>query len=354
MGNEKSVDDKGTEFEQIQEAQAVQDAIFADTFDVAEKVDDTQGDPKEDDDEGKQKAAPAADQKPDQKPDQGDDQSGKQNADADAGKKPDASAKDNKGGSDDKGEDFEQKWKSLQGHLKADREKYEAEKTELLTELEDLKKTVAKLSATDEKKKGADKSDSLFDDLTDEQKAELSDYEKDFDSVSKMEGLKRERALKKLEDRILAALEAKTNELNEKFTSRVQPIEKSFKETDEKSHFTTIREAHSDFEAHRDSGAILKWIESKPRYIQDSMKATYEQGTAEDVVDLITDFKRENGLLETNKNDQLQADNLIDMQKKKAEKKQNLTAVITKRGSVDANQARADDFDSAYNEALKK
>ena len=84
------------------------------------------------------------------------------------------------------------------------------------------------------------------------------------------------------------------------------------------------------------------------------MKATYEQGTAEDVVDLISDFKTENNLLEANQNNQSRSDNLIDMDKKKAEKKQNLTAVITKRGSVDAGQGRADDFDSAYNEALKK
>ena len=84
------------------------------------------------------------------------------------------------------------------------------------------------------------------------------------------------------------------------------------------------------------------------------MKATYSEGAAEDVIELITDFKTENGLLENNQNDQSHADNLIDMEKRKAEKKQNLAAVITKRGSVDAGKGRADDFDSAFNEALKQ
>jgi len=356
MGNDVSVDNKGTELEAIQETQAVQDGIFSDTFDAAEKLgdspDSTMSDDsgKKADDDAAAKAAEAeaaAAAAAAQKEDQGDGQG------ADQGKSDDK-GKEGKDTRDDE-QTYEQRWKSLQGILKSKDEKYESEKTQLLTELEDLKKTVASLSTdTKEKKKGTSKSDSLFDDLTEDEKAELSEYEKDFDSVSKMEGLKRERALKRLEDRILETLEAKTAEIQEKIASRIQPIEESYKKSDEAAHFGTIRGSHPDFETHRDSGAILQWIETKPRYLRESMKATYEQGTAEDVVDLISDFKKENGLLETNKDDQSHTDNLIDMDKRKAEKKQNLTAVITKRGSVDAGQGRTDDFDSAYNEALKK
>ena len=359
MGNDQSVDSKGTELEQIQEEQAVQDGIFSDTFDAAEKLgdspDSTMSDDsgKKADDDAAAKAAEAeaaAAAAAAQKADQGDGQG------ADQGKSDDK-GKEGKDTRDDE-QTYEQRWRSLQGILKSKDEKYESEKTQLLTELEDLKKTVANLSNSNkdnkDKKKGTDKSDSLFDDLTEDEKAELSEYEKDFDSVSKMEGLKRERALKRLEDRILETLEAKTAEIQEKIASRIQPIEESYKKSDEAAHFGTIRGSHPDFETHRDSGAILKWIETKPRYLRESMKATYEQGTAEDVVDLISDFKSENNLLETDKNNSPHTDNLIDMDKRKAEKKQNLTAVITKRGSVDAGQGRADDFDSAYNEALKK
>ncbi len=339
MGNDQSVDSKGTELEQIQEEQAVQDDIFSETFDTAEKLGDDQGDPKVDDLEKEAKSDAAQSGQPDQQ--KADDDSGKQadkQADASARKQSaDASAaKDNE-------ETYEQRWKSLQGILKSKDEKYESEKAQLLTELENLKKTVASLSdEKKDKKKGTDKSDSMFDDLSKEDQEALAEYEKDFDSVSKMEGLKRERALKKLEDRILEKIEAKTAEIQDKIVSRVQPIEESYKKSDEAAHFSTIRGSHPDFETHRDSGAILKWIETKPRYLRESMKATYEQGTAEDVVDLISDFKTENNLLEADKNNQSRSDNLIDMDKKKAEKKQNLTAVITKRGSVDAGQGRAD------------
>lgn len=357
MGNDASVDNKGTELEAIQEAQAVQDGIFSDTFDAAEKLGDSPDSTMSDDsgrkadDDAAAKAAEAE---------------AAAAAAAEAAQKADQDAAD-QGKADDKGKEgkdakddeqtYEQRWRSLQGILKSKDEKYESEKAQMLAEMEILKKTVANISAEDKDKKdkkGTGKSDSIFDDLSEEDKEALAEYEKDFDSVSKMEGLKRERALKRLEDRILETLEAKTAEIQEKIASRVQPIEESYKKSDEAAHFGTIRGSHPDFETHRDSGAILKWIETKPRYLQESMKATYGQGTAEDVVDLISDFKKENGLLETNEDDQSHTDNLIDMDKRKAEKKQNLTAVITKRGSVDAGQGRTDDFDSAYNEALKK
>lgn len=358
MGNDASVDNKGTELEAIQETQAVQDGIFSDTFDAAEKLGDSPDSTMSDDsgrkadDDAAAKAAEAeaaAAAEAAQKADQGDGQG------ADQGKSDDK-GKEGKEGKDDE-QTYEQRWRSLQGILKSKDEKYESEKAQMLAEMEILKKTVANISAEDKDKKdkkGTGKSDSIFDDLSEEDKEALAEYEKDFDSVSKMEGLKRERALKRLEDRILETLEAKTAEIQEKIVSRVQPIEESYKKSDEAAHFGTIRGSHPDFETHRDSGAILKWIETKPRYLRESMKATYEQGTAEDVVDLISDFKKENGLLETNEDDQSHTDNLIDMDKRKAEKKQNLTAVITKRGSVDAGQGRTDDFDSAYNEALKK
>lgn len=358
MGNDKSVDDKGTELEKIQEDQAVQDAIFADTFDAAAKLSDNPDNTKADDTDKKAADDAAADaaQKADDKAAADDADKGSQQKADDADKdkiddKGKPAAKDTK----DDEPTYEQRWKSLQGILKSKDEKYESEKAQLLSQMEDLKKTVTALSEDKkDKKKGTGKSDSLFDDFSEEEKDALAEYEKDFDSVSKMEGLKRERALKKLEDKILARLEERATELQEKIDSRIQPVEETFKKIDETTHFKSIRESHPDFEKHRDSGAILKWIETKPRYLQESMKATYEQGTAEDVVDLISDFKQENGLLETDKNDQSRKDNLVDLNKKKAQKKQDLTAVITKRGSVDTGQGRADDFDSAYNEAIKR
>jgi hypothetical protein len=354
MDNDKSVDSKGTELEQIQEKQDVQDAVFSDAFDAAEQLDGESAGADNDDFSRKSKAD---DSQSSQQHDQGqqakddkqaqDDAASKQAQAADS-KQSDAASKDNE-------ETYEQRWKSLQGIIKSKDEKFEFEKAQLLTELDGLKKTVATLSAqTDKKdKKGTDKSDSLLDNLTDEEKEALSEYEKDFDSVSKMEGLKRDKALKKLEDKILERLEERTAEIQEKIASRVKPIEETFQEQGKQTHFEVIRKSHSDFETHRDSGAILKWIESKPRYLQAPMLATYEKGEAGDVVELITDFKKESGLLEDNKDEQLRADNLIDMQKKKEEKKQNLSAVITKRGSVDTGKGRADDFESAFDEAVK-
>jgi hypothetical protein len=83
--------------------------------------------------------------------------------------------------------------------------------------------------------------------------------------------------------------------------------------------------------------------------MQDSMKKIYDEGTAEDVVDLISDFKKENSLL-SNKITQ-SSDNVIDI--KKAEKKQALTAVVGKHGAVNPAHAVKDDYDSAFDEATR-
>lgn len=352
MGNNASVDDKGTELEQLQEAQNVQDDIFSDAFEAAAKINDEEGQHIDDHSLNTDKK----DQHDHQQKGQELNNASKDKSGIDNGADGDDAGKDTKTNVNshvkDGDDTYEQRWKSLQGILKSKDDKYESEKAQLLSELETLRSTVASLSEQAKKKKNnTDKSDNLFDDLTEEEKAELSEYEKDFDSVSKMEGLKRERALKKLEDRILEAVEAKTAEIHEKIASRVQPIEESFQENDERTHFQSIHEAHEDFETYRDDGSIMKWIESKPRYIQESMKATYAEGKAEDVIDLITDFKLENGLLTTDTDDSSK-DKKVEIEKQRAEKKQNLSAVITKRGSVNVGKGRADDFDSSFDEAL--
>jgi len=126
-------------------------------------------------------------------------------------------------------EDYEQKWKSLQGILKSKDEKYESEKTQLMTELKTLQEQMTVLSEKSGKKDA--KSEEAEDDLSEEQKAILAEYEKDFDVVSKMEGLKRERELKALEKRILKTFEDKAKELQDNFTSKVAPFETNLKES---------------------------------------------------------------------------------------------------------------------------
>ena len=242
-------------------------------------------------------------------------------------------------------EKYEQRYKTLQGIHRHDKETWETEKATLLAQIEEAKKpaepvkTETNLPAT------------LYDSLSEEDKAALKEYDEEFDVVSKMESKKREVELNKLrkefqtwKDEITAQL-APATALVEK---NLQDDEKRTVET----HFNTIREGHGDFEQYRDDGSIIKWIETKPKYLQKSLMETYGKGTAEDVVDLITDFKTENNIPITQPSPV--AENVVPINAKKAEKKLAMTAVTTRRGAVNASMAVANDYESAFDEATSK
>lgn len=345
--------DKGTDKEQLEQDETVQDEIFRDAFDLAEKGigasdDSSQGDRGGDADN---KTNAQSETTPEDKGQLSDP------ASTDNKTTTDSSAADNSNStaSHTKEDDatYEQRWKSLNGILKSTNEKYEAEKARLTSELEALTKKVEELSKVKGDKDAADKSKAAEEDLTDDQKKLLEAYDSEFDTVSKMEGIKREKALKALEKKITSELEAKMSSIQEQFQTKVKPIEDNIVKSEQEAHFGAIRSAHEDFEKYRDDGSILKWIETKPKYIQDSMKLTYAKGTTADVIDLISDFKRDNGL----ENNNTEHSNVINADRLKAErerKKQELTSVPTRRTAVNSSRAVADDFESAFDEALKK
>jgi hypothetical protein len=365
---DKSVD-KGTELEKIAEANAIQDEVFSEAFDIAEKGigDKAEGNQADDSDTKKKDDKKADNQDADQhQEDKGADTADKKDKSADVKVKADAAADKS---SDDKKDDdatYEQKWKSLNGILKSTETKFKNEIAQVTAERDTLKKTVEDLSKKKEDKKDADKDSEPEDNLTAEQKALLAQYDTEFDTVSKMEGIKREKELKKLEKKIRADYDKRIEDLQTRLDSKVKPIEESLQKTDENEHFKFIKSGHPDFEIYRDDGSILTWIETKPKYLQDALKKTYNEGLAADVVELITDFKRENNLLEDkNKNqhsddadDKTDNKDVIDLNKKRQEqkdkKKQDLTTVSTKRGAVNVAHASASDFDSAWDEAVKK
>lgn len=231
---------------------------------------------------------------------------------------------------------YEQRWKTLQGIHKHDKEAWEAEKAALLEQIEAAKKPQEPEPA---------KTDAFMESLTEEQKEALKEYEADFDVVSKMEGIKRQAELDKLRKEFQA--------WKDEVTAQLVPAAKLVTETQTERearavelHFKTIRDAHEDFEKYRDDGSVLKWIETKPKYMQKSMLETYQQGTADDIVDLLTDFKTENNLAPQG--------NVVNMNSRKADKKAALSAVNTRRGAVNASMSVANDYEGAFDEALNK
>jgi hypothetical protein len=248
---------------------------------------------------------------------------------------------------------WEQRYKSLQGVHKHDKEVWETERTTLIKKAEKVLAPQIPAAAapienqlkTEEKK--IDALQSIYDLLTPEQKDALKEYDEEFDVVSKMEGLKREAALKELRKEI-ETFKAEVMSQLAPAQTMLQETKVEREERAKEEHFGAIAKAHSDYETFRDDGSILKWIETKPKYAQKAMIETYKAGTTEDIIDLLTDFKKENNIGPPPDNP------VVDINIKREQKRQALTAVTTKRGAVNAVMPANNDFESSFEEALRK
>lgn len=258
----------------------------------------------------------------------------------------------------DEAEKNEQRFKTLQGIHKKDKDTWDQEKQTLLAQVEEAKKT-----KTPDKKKPeeeAAENKEFLDNLTAEEKEELDGYEKDFQFVSKMEGIKRTKAMTALQRRI-DELEATVNKRFIETEARVEPALKVAEDNIRESHYNTIKQGyikedgvlvpgHSDYQKYVDDGSVLTWIEGKPEYLRTPLKRVAEKGSAQDVIDMLSDFKRENNI----QNETIISDNVIDLDAKKAAKKAALTVVETRKGAVNVGGAAAETYEDAWDEAKNK
>lgn len=179
-------------------------------------------------------------------------------------------------------------------------------------------------------------------DLPDDIRAELEEYEEEYDHIAKYEGIKREQLAKRLIGLMNVSFQ--------KFHDQIAPYLKVTAETAQSTHYSAIKQAHTDFEEIRDSGKLSEWIEGKPKYMRDAMTNVYKAGDTQDVVDLFNQFKTETNY----KQDKTQS-------KKKADfdKENNLELVKTREAGIPPapskkQQAKDDDFSAAFAEASRK
>ncbi len=250
---------------------------------------------------------------------------------------------------DESNETYEQRWKTLQGIHKHDKEAWEVEKARLESELLAAKTPPAPPPPpTPEIRTPESEGLSMDHLLTPEEKQQMAEYDQDFDTVSKMEGLKRKRELAVLESK-MEALKTSIETRISQVTETIAPIAKDIEERTLDSHFSAIRTGHPDFETYRDDGSIKTWIEKKPKYLQPALMRTYSEGSAEDVIDLITDFKRDSNIPITSS-----SENIVDINSRREQKRQALQSVASRRAPVQSSHAVATDFDAAFDEALRK
>ena len=259
-------------------------------------------------------------------------------------------------------EDYEQKWKSLNGIIKSKENEFKTKEAEYQAEIEKLKKPPEPPPADDKNKKVETELDveALLKNLNlnDEEKAMLKEYDEEFGLVSKVENLKLSKAIKSIYGILNEGFQKKLNEVKEEFQSQLKPatefVEKTTKEREEdavSTHFNSIETAHPDYKTYHENGKIVEWIQTKPAYLQKGMLDVTKSGTAEEVISLLDDFYKENNLPPTN-NQPL--NNIVEMDKAKKDRKAALTPPQSKRGAINPNLKPSDDFDGAFDEATSK
>lgn len=247
-------------------------------------------------------------------------------------------------------EAYEQRWKTLQGIYQKEKSDWSTEKAQLLAEIDKFKKATPPQDTPAVGKKDTPSSPlSIEDLLTDEEKAELKDYESDFETVSKMEGLKRDKFFAKLEKKLAefqSSVESRLSGVDQRISPVIQDIEIRTVE----EHFSSIREAHSDFESLRDDGSIKTWIDSQPKFLKESLMKAYNEGETQDVIDLIATYKQANNITSQPPVDP----KVVDINAKKEQKRAALQAVNSRRSPVSPSSSVATGYDDAFEEALRK
>jgi hypothetical protein len=98
--------------------------------------------------------------------------------------------------------------------------------------------------------------------------------------------------IKKLVDANTAS--ART-ELEARFATALAPIQKQQVDSATELHFKTIETAHPDAEAIAESAEMKQWIERQPAFVRDTYAGVLKEGTAAEVVELMTAFKEATG-----------------------------------------------------------
>lgn len=122
-------------------------------------------------------------------------------------------------------------------------------------------------------------------------------------------------------------------------------------------HLNDIISAHDDYEVVYDD--VWKWIDTQPSYLKAAYSKVRSEGTADEVADLVTRWKKETGYVAPEQDGAAgsmavkQQAAAKDIPAKAKQAARRLSVVSGKRASVDAGAGDPADFGSAFAEAIK-
>jgi hypothetical protein len=243
-------------------------------------------------------------------------------------------------------EELEQKHKSLQGMFKKTSEDFE-----------ELKK--AKVEKVEEKPEVKPKPKEEVEEVVDE---ELETYLKEYNYIAKNQEKLTTKALKKV---LSDFAEGFKKELTEKYDITIKGAEKLISEKQKEDfeiHIGTIMEAHGDYgtKEEKENGKktfckadVESWIDTLSPIRKREYGAILEDGNTEEVVDLLTVYKEVNGITKKEEKEEVDDKEKEEKENLKNKKLEELETVKSKKSPVSGSLKKVEDFDGAYDEAVK-
>lgn len=113
----------------------------------------------------------------------------------------------------------------------------------------------------------------------------------DFDEAGLMKGIQtlvEQQVTARVQAQLETQLETK---VNERLKQALEPIAQKQQMDEVQSHYSAIMSAHPDVESVAESQEFADWIGKQPSYAQQAIGAVLQQGTAQQVIEVLNDFK---------------------------------------------------------------
>jgi len=166
---------------------------------------------------------------------------------------------------------------------------------------------------------------------TPEEQEFLQNYEKDWPDVARAESLRRRSEYQQLVGYVFNQI-----------AQELRPLMETVQTVAERTHYNDLTSAVQDYDTIRDD--VVAWVEEQPAYLQQAYKHVIEQGTVDEVSDLVDRFKRETGRVQAQAAPARKEAELPKTAKKAAE---SLAPVSSKR-SAPPEPDDPNDFDRAF------
>lgn len=164
----------------------------------------------------------------------------------------------------------------------------------------------------------------------------LTTYEKEWPDIAKAETLRRRAEYKELVGYIFSEI-----------AKEISPVLESVKTISERTHLQDLQSTVNDYDDVRDK--VVDWVGKQPAYLQPAYNHVIQQGTVDEVVDLINRYKADTGVKVAQAPSSPPARKKMDTELPSATKQAaaSLAPVSSKRSAVIAG-VDSGDFESAF------